>query len=119
MQNTGEFTGQQAGDDADAYASSFGEGDVTNLQNVSTGPGGAISTGGDATGNYVHAEEGAIVQTEQGEGDATQNVQQTTDIDVNFDLSRGAPEPILEPVRFQATSEESGGEDSEGLESLQ
>ncbi|HEU4540144.1 MAG TPA: hypothetical protein VFR23_03360 [Jiangellaceae bacterium] len=114
VQNTGEFTGQQAGDDANAFASAFGEGDATNLQNVTTGPGGAISTGdGDATGNFVYAEEDAVVQTEQGEGNANQHVEQTTGIEAELDLGRGGfdrLDPVANPVSSFKTSEESGSE---------
>ncbi len=88
VQNTGEFTGQQAGDNANAAGSAFGAGaEATNLQNVTTGPGGAINTGdgGEATGNFVHAEDDAVVQTEQGPGDANQNVDQLTGIDFDSD----------------------------------
>ncbi|HEX6234893.1 MAG TPA: hypothetical protein VFZ63_17315 [Jiangellaceae bacterium] len=116
VQNTGEFTGQQTGDNANAVGSAFGEGaEATNLQNVTTGPGGAINTGdgGDATGNFVYAQDDAVVQTEQGAGDANQNVDQLTGIDLDLDADRGGFErldPVFNPVSSLRTSEESGSE---------
>lgn len=92
VQNTGEFTGQQAGDNANAAGSAFGDGaEATNLQNVTTGPGGAINTGdgGEATGNFVHAEDDAVVQTEQGAGNANQDVDQLTGFELDLDADRG------------------------------
>lgn len=114
VQNTGEFTGQQAGDNANAAGSAFGEGaEATNLQNVTTGPGGAINTGdsGEATGNFVHAQDDAVVQTEQGPGDATQNVDQLTGIDLDSGGGGGFDrlDPVFNPV-VSRTSEDSGSE---------
>jgi hypothetical protein len=116
VQNTGEFTGQQTGGNANATGSAFGEGaEATNLQNVSTGPGGAINTGdgGDATGNFVYAEDDAVVQTEQGPGDANQDVDQLTGIDLELDADRGGfdrLDTVSNPVPSFRTSEDSGGE---------
>lgn len=124
VQNTGEFTGQQAGDNANATGSAFGEGaEATNLQNVTTGPGGAINTGdgGDATGNFVYAEDDAVVQTEQGPGDATQDVDQLTGIDVDLDAGGGGfdrLDPVANPLSSVRTLDESGseGESQEPIE---
>lgn len=87
--NTGEFTGIQSDGDTSVSggALSFGEGDASNAQGNTVTEGGALSQGGDATGvkndndvtnvdldvevTDVDAEN-SIVQTEQGEGDATQ-----------------------------------------------
>jgi len=116
VQNSGEFTGQQTGGNANATGSAFGEGaEATNLQNVSTGPGGAINTGdgGDATGNFVYAEDDAVVQTEQGPGDANQDVDQLTGIDLDLDADRGGfdrLDTVSNPVSSFRTSEDSGGE---------
>ncbi|HEX6338522.1 MAG TPA: hypothetical protein VFZ85_16305 [Jiangellaceae bacterium] len=124
VQNSGEFTGQQAGDNANATGSAFGEGaEATNLQNVTTGPGGAINTGdgGDATGNFVYAEDDAVVQTEQGPGDATQDVDQLTGIDVDLDAGGGGfdrLDPVANPLSSVRTLDESGseGESQEPIE---
>ena len=116
VQNTGEFTGQQAGGNTNAAGSAFGEGaEATNLQNVTTGPGGAINTGdgGDATGNFVYAQDDAVVQTEQGAGDANQDVNQLTGIDLDRDGGEGGfdrLDPVFNPVSSVRTSDESGSE---------
>jgi len=87
--NTGEFTGIQSDGPTTVSggAMSFGEGDANNAQGVTVTEGGAFAQGGDASGyksdddqtnldlnveiSNVDAQN-SIVQTEQGEGDATQ-----------------------------------------------
>lgn len=88
-QNTGEFTGIQAGDDANVSggALSFGEGDAANAEGVTVSEGGALSQGDGGASGYksednstevgdVSVEVNDVdaynsqVQTEQGSGDA-------------------------------------------------
>jgi hypothetical protein len=87
--NTGEFTGIQADGNVGVTggAMSFGEGDANNAQGNTVSEGGALAQGGDASGyksdddetnldlnvevSNVEADH-SIVQTEQGEGDASQ-----------------------------------------------
>jgi len=117
--NTGEFTGVQADGPVAVTGAAFGEGAEANTAiGNTTGPGGAVSAGGDATGSFQDNDVteqtqiqavGSNVAVEQGPGD--QHAQQ----DEGFDLE----DLRAEPVRLLEREGDDGGDDGpEPLEAL-